>query len=89
MRYTDSIGANGTAASAVHSEDWRGKAEATYGGFLRAMVTVADAERNVVALGAGVETADMRFILTESQTALHTAIRLSNGAPRDRRSKGP
>jgi len=78
--YTDGAGINGMAASAVYSEDWTGFEE-TYGAFLGPLSTVADAERRALALGASNETTDMLFLLTDSLTALQTAINLRSAQP--------
>jgi len=42
---------------------------------------VADAERKAIALGLEQETADMHYLLTDSQAALHTDLNLSKGVP--------
>ena len=42
---------------------------------------MAGAERKAVALSLEQEKADMLYILTDSQAALHTALNLSQGAP--------
>lgn len=81
MGYTDGTVAGGMAALAVYSEDWRGRAEMKYGAFLGRLAAVLDAERKAVALRVGKETADMLFLLTDSQSALRTAINLSRGHP--------
>jgi len=41
----------------------------SYGAYLGPLATVADAERKAVALGPGQETADMLYLLTDSQSA--------------------
>jgi len=79
--YTDGTGANGMAASAVYSEYWRGFRDKAYGTFLGPLSSVADAERRALALGMEKESAGMLLLLTDSQTALRTAITLSRGQP--------
>lgn len=81
MGYTDGTGVNGMAASAVHSEDWRGSKSETYVSFPGPLSTVAGSERGAVALGLDSEVADLLFLLTDSQTALRTAVNLSRGHP--------
>jgi len=50
-----------------------------YGSFLGPLATVGDSERGAA---AGRETTNRLFLLTDLQTALQSAINLSNGYPR-------
>lgn len=69
------------AAAGVHAEDRRDRPSSSYGAFLGTLAAVADAERKGLALCLERETADMLYLLTDSQAALHTALNLSQGVP--------
>jgi len=87
MCYTDGTGADGEAASAAYSEDHKGRPSHLRGTFLGQLATVAGVERTAMVLGLG-DTADMLYLLTDPQTALHTLINLSRGARYRERDEG-
>lgn len=58
-----------------------GGPEKTYGAFVGELVSVADAGRKTVALGLAQVTADMLYILTDSQSVLRSTINISKVTP--------
>ena len=81
LAYSDGCGRDNHNSYACHRENRRGeKKEATTGGYLGPISTVADSERRGV-LEALQSDKDMLLILTDSMAAKATTINLSLGAP--------
>ena len=79
LAYSDGCGRDNHNSFACHREDRRGGPEATMGGYLGPISTVADSERRGVLEGLQTDEG-MVLILTDSMVAKATAINLANGA---------
>jgi len=79
--FSDGTGRGSEVASGAFVQDSKDRGE-KFGGFLGNLASVADGERKGIALAIQNAPPDRKScILSDSSTAIHTALRLSSGAP--------
>jgi len=81
LAYSDGSGRDSEVAAGAFIQAEKGKGE-RHGGFLGNLASVADGERRGIALAIQQAPPDRKVcILSDSSTAIHTALQLSSGTP--------
>lgn len=81
LAYSDGSGRNSNVASGAFIQDVKDRG-VKHGGFLGDLASVADGEREEMALAIKHTPSDRKVcVLSDSTTAIHTALQLSGGAP--------